>query len=76
MKVIYFKGDDMRKKFKIMYPDDYHDPEKRGKPFKPASKKMVVMNGSGVFFLYSGEEYYPYIQKLSDVLNKYDVVWK
>lgn len=37
---------------------------------------MVVMNGSGIFFLVGGmNEYYTGIQKLSDVLQKYDVVW-
>lgn len=67
----------MKKKFKIMYPDDtFYPEEKRGKPYKPEAKHMVVMNGQGVFFLYSGEEYYPSIRKLSDVLPKYDVVWK
>lgn len=66
----------MKKKFKIMYPEDHHEPKLRGKPYKPPAKKMVVMNGSGVFFLYTGEEYYPYIEKLSEVLPKYDVVWK
>jgi hypothetical protein len=67
----------MRKhKFKIMYPQDHHDASKRGQPFKPASKEMVVMNGGGVFFLFNGEEYYPSIRKLSSVLSKYDVVWK
>ena len=66
----------MKKKFKIMYPDDHHEPEKRGHPYHPPSKCMVVMNGSGVFFLYNGEPYYPSIQKLSFVLPKYDVVWK
>ncbi len=65
-----------KKKFKIMYPQDHHDPDKRGKPYHPPAKKMVVMNGSGVFFLYSDEEYYPSIIKLSQVLYKYDVVWK
>ena len=66
----------MKKKFKIMYPDDYYLDEKRGKPYKPPSECMVVMNGGGVFFLYDGEQYYPSIKKLSDVLPKYDVVWK
>ncbi len=46
------------------------------KPYIPPPEKMVVMNGGGVFFLYSGEQYYPSIIKLSDVLPKYDVVWK
>lgn len=65
-----------RTKFKIMYPIDYHIPEKRGKPYQPPDNCMVVMNGSGVFFLYSNEDYYPSIKRLSDVLHKYDVVWK
>ena len=66
----------MRQKFKIMYPSDYHEVDKRGQPYRPPTKCMVVMNGGGVFFLYNGEEYYPSIRKLSDVLPKYDVVWK
>jgi hypothetical protein len=37
---------------------------------------MVVMNGGGVFFLYDDETYYPSIQRLSEVLSCYDVVWK
>lgn len=64
-----------RQKFKIMYPQDYHDPEKAGKRYRPPSKCMVVMNSGGVFFLYDGETYYPSIRKLSNVLHKYDVVW-
>jgi hypothetical protein len=59
-----------------MYPDDHHEPDKRGKPYFPPAGKMVVMNGSGVFFLYDDAEYYPSIKKLSKVLFKYDVVWK
>ena len=66
----------MKKKFKIMYPQDHYDVNKRGKPYKPPEKCMVVMNGSGCFFLFNGEEYYPSIQVLSKVLPKYDVVWK
>ena len=66
----------MRNKFKIMYPADYHDQEKQGQPFKPPKNKMIVMNNAGVFFLYSAEDYYASIQKLSDVLYSYDVVWK
>ena len=66
----------MRKKFKIMYPEDHHDLSKAGKPYLPPAGKMVVMNGSGVFFLYDSEQYYPSITKLSEVLYKYDVVWK
>ena len=66
----------MKAKFKIMYPQDHHEPEKRGKPYHPPEKCMVVMNGGGVFFLFNGEPYYPSITKLSDVLYKYDVAWK
>jgi len=66
----------MRKKYKIMYPDDYHDKSKRGTAFKGGPMDMVVMNGSGIFFLFNGEQYYPSIRPLSDVLPKYDVVWK
>lgn len=66
----------MKKKFKIMHPSDHHEPEKRGKPYHPPAKCMVVMNGAGVFFLYNGEDYYPSIRKLSEVLYKFDVVWK
>ena len=66
----------MRKKFKIMHPKDYHDPSKAGQPYRPPSKSMVVMNNAGTFFLFNGEQYYPSIQKLSNVLPKYDVIWK
>lgn len=66
----------MRKKFKIMYPHDHHEVEKQGKPFLTKKPDMVVMNGQGVFFLFNGERYYPSLKPLSDVLPKYDVVWK
>ena len=59
-----------------MYPEDHHEVEKRGKPFHTTGKDMVVMNGSGVFFLFNGAQYYPSIQPLFKVLPKYDVVWK
>lgn len=65
-----------RKKFKIMYPQDHFDKEKRGKPYHPPQNCMVVMNNGGVFFLYNNESHYPSIKKLSSVLVKYDVVWK
>jgi hypothetical protein len=65
----------MRTKFKIMYPSDHHEIDKRGKPYKPPNNSMVVMNSQGIFFLYVGAEYYPYIKNLSDVLPTYDVVW-
>ena len=70
------KGESMKKKFKIMYPNDHFEEKKRGKPYQPPPKGMVVMNGGGVFFLFIGEDYYPSIRKLSDALRKYDVVWK
>lgn len=66
----------MRKRFKIMYPKDHIEPEKRGKPYHPPAHHMVVMGGGGVFFLFCGEPYSSGIQKLSDVLRKYDVIWK
>lgn len=55
---------------------DYHISEKRGQPYHAPDNCMVVMNGGGVFFLMNNEQYYPSIQKLSNVLHKYDVVWK
>lgn len=66
----------MKKKFKIMYSKDYHDVAKRGKPYLPQANCFVVMNGSGVFFLMDTSPYYPSIRKLSDVLGKFDVVWR
>ena len=66
----------MKKKFKIMYHSDWCDDEKRGKPYLPPENCFVVMSGGGVFFLMSNEPYYPSIRKLSNVLGKYDVVWK
>lgn len=65
----------MRKKFKIMYPTDYPDPDKAGTQYKP-KVGFVVMSNSGVFFLVSSDGYYTYCQKLSTILEKYDVVWK
>lgn len=65
----------MRKKFKILYPKDHPVQSLRGTAYKPEGKEMVVMNGGGVFFLYTDETFYPYIQLLSEVLPKYDVVW-
>ena len=66
----------MRKKFKIMYQSDYRDKEKQGKPYLPPTNCFVVMNEGGVFFLMNNTDYYPSIRKLSDVLEKYDVVWE
>lgn len=64
-----------RKKFKVLYPMDHYDPELRGKPYKTSGKNMIVMNQSGVFFVYSHDPYYPSIRKLSDILPRYDVVF-
>ena len=64
-----------RVKFKIMYPQDHPDEEKRGLQYKPTGKDMLVMNNKGIFFIFNGETYYPSIKPLSDVLKKYDVVW-
>ena len=66
----------MRKKFKILYPKDHPDPEKRGKAYKTKGKDMIVMNQQGIFFMFNGETYYPSIKPLSDVLPKYDVEWR
>ena len=66
-------GEVMRNKFEIMYPSDH---EEAGEQYKPPAHCMVVMNNQGIFFLYHGEEYYPWIQHLSQVLPTYDVVWK
>ena len=65
-----------RLKFKIMYPKDYHDPKKAGQPYHTTGKDMVVMSNKGIFFMFNGETYYPSLRPLSDVLYKYDVVWK
>lgn len=65
-----------RQKFKILYPKDYHDLNKAGMKYKPPKDCMIMMNGSGVFFLCNLEPYYPSVQRLSKVLDKYDVVWE
>lgn len=65
----------MRKKFKIFYSKDHCDASKAGQRYKPAENEMVVMNSSGVFFVYNSEPYYPSISKLSDKIGNYDVVW-
>lgn len=66
----------MKRKFKIFYPQTHPDPAKAGKKYKPPKGKMLVMNNSGIFFLYDGEPYYPSIRLLSEVIGSYDVVWK
>ena len=65
----------MRKKFKIFYSKDHHDLAKAGQQYKPAANEMIVMNSSGIFFVYNDETYYPSIAKLSDKIGNYDVVW-
>lgn len=69
----------MKRKFKIMYPENHWDKDKAGKPYMPPAGCFVVMNGGGVFFLVdTGKETYcPSVRKLSDVLQfGYDVIWK
>lgn len=66
----------MRKKFKILYPSDHPEVDKRGTTFKTKGKDMLVMNNEGIFFIFNGENYYPSIRKLTSDLPKYDVVWK
>ncbi len=66
----------MRKKFKIFYPMNHLDKEKAGKEYKVKGKDMLVMNASGIFFVFNGEQYYPSIIKLSDKIGNYDVVWE
>lgn len=68
--------DKSRKKFKIMYPQDHPDVAKQGKPYLVPAKHMIVMNTSGVFFQFCGEDYMQCISRLSDIIGNYDVVWK
>ena len=65
----------MRKKFKIYYCKDNPDPNKAGKQYKPTKPYMLVMNNQGIFFLFNGEQYYPSIRPLVDVIGNYDVMW-
>lgn len=58
----------MRKKFTIY---------QNGVKYKPKDGCMLVMNSDGVFFEISGmNDYYLGLRKLSDIIGKYDVVWK
>lgn len=66
----------MRKRFKIYYSKDNQDPEKAGKRYNPKGNDMLVMNSSGVFFVFNGETYYPSIKHLADKIGDYDVVWE
>ena len=65
----------MRKKFKIFYREDHPDHEKAGQRYKPTKPDMLVMNSGGVFFVYSGEKYSPFITRLVDKIGNYDVEW-
>ena len=69
-------GSLMRKKFEVFYSLDNKDPEKAGKKYKLTGKDMLVMNNSGVFFVFNGETYYPSITPLVDRIGNYDVKWK
>lgn len=67
----------MRKKFKILYPEDHNDVTKRGKPCLFGPNRQVVMSSSGVFLLVDKSD--PYMVScttLRELLPKYDVVWK
>jgi len=58
-----------------MYPNQYEaDPSLSGKQYK--SGGMIVMNSGGVFFEITFDGFYTHVQKLSEVLPKYDVSWK
>ena len=58
----------MRKKF-IIYKD--------GVKYKPPQGSMIVMNSDGIFFQVTGmQDYYLGINKLSDAIGNYDVIWK
>lgn len=57
----------MRKKFSIY---------QNGEKYKTSGQYMVVMNNKGVFFLVGTHQYYPSVQRLSDAIGNYDVVWK
>ena len=65
----------MRKKFEIYYSTDNHDPTLAGRKYKPSGKDMLVMNNTGVFFVYNGETYYPSITLLVHKIGNYDVKW-
>jgi len=56
----------MRKKFKIY---------QNGEKYKVPKDSMVVMNNDGIFFLVDTHTYYPSVQKLSEAIGNYDVVW-
>lgn len=59
----------MRKKFKIIDAST-------GEKLKLKDGQMLVMNNQGIFFLVGNfRDYDTYVQKLSDVCPKYEVVW-
>tara|TARA_R110000851_G_scaffold167454_4_gene313096 strand:+ start:108 stop:311 length:204 start_codon:yes stop_codon:yes gene_type:complete len=67
----------MRKKFKIMIPADHsYVGGEKAKPYIAPAGHMIVMNTGGVIFVVNMDSYYMSIKKLSDVLPKYDIVWK
>lgn len=65
-----------RREFKIMYPTDHHDPHLAGTEYKVLKPNMIVMNKSGIMFVFNGEQYYPSIRPLRDCIDRYDVIWK
>lgn len=59
----------MKKKFKIIDAST-------GEKIKLSEGQMIVMNNQGIFFLIGNfRDYDTYVQKLSDVYPKFDVVW-
>jgi hypothetical protein len=56
----------MRGKFKIFV---------NGAQVKPPKGGMFVCNSDGIFFIVHFDDYYYYIERLSKVYPKYDVVW-
>ena len=69
------KGANVRKKFKIFYGGNSKHEQLRGQQYKTKGKDMLVMNDSGVFFIFNGEPYYPSLRLLSEDIGSYDVVW-
>ena len=66
----------MRKKFKIYYStDNCKNPDKAGTKYKPSNNEMLVMNNSGIFFIFNSADYYPSIMPLVEKIGNYDVVW-
>lgn len=60
----------MRKKFNIIDAST-------GKKFKPAANQSVIMTDGGVFLLLTRVDWEgSYTRKLSEVLPRYDVVWR